>query len=73
MTGMGETETMDIETENMGMDYGLLAGANYMLTSKFGIRASYYLGQANVMEGDDVDDDSNIKNNTISFSALIKF
>ena len=66
----GNDETEDIDFDELGIDAGLLVGANYMLNEKFGIRASYYLGLTDVVK--DLDDDANYKNNTISLSAFMK-
>ena len=66
----GNTETEDIDSDDIGVDVGLLVGASFMLNEKFGIRASYYLGLTDVAK--DLDEDFNFKNNTISLSALMK-
>jgi len=50
----GESETEDIDADDINLDYGILGGAHIALNEKIGIRGSYYFGLANI---DDVDDD----------------
>ena len=50
----GESETEDIDADDINIDYGILCGVYIGLNEKIGIRGSYYLGLANI---DDVDDD----------------
>ena len=67
----GEDETEDIDADELNFDAGLLLGANFMINDQFGLRASYYMGLTDV--ADEIDDDANYKNNTLSFSVLMNF
>ena len=49
-----ESDTEDIDADEINLDYGILGGAQISLNDKIGIRGSYYFGLANI---DDVDDD----------------
>ena len=63
-----EDESIDLESDDFGLDYGLLLGVDYMLNTNMGIRASYYLGLADVLK--DADSDLNLKNRGIGISLL---
>ena len=63
-----EDESIDLESDDFGLDYGLLLGVDYMLNTNMGIRASYYLGLADVIK--DADSDLNLKNRGIGISLL---
>jgi len=70
LSGSGEVEgeSYDLESDDIGLDYGLLLGVDYMLNTNMGIRASYYLGLADVVK--DADSDLNFKNRGIGISLL---
>jgi len=57
-----------ISADNFNFDFGVLAGIEAMLTPKFGLRASYYYGFANVIKGAYY----NYKNRGISICLLTK-
>ena len=66
----GNSESEDLEGEDFELDYGLLLGVDYMLNTNMGVRASYYLGLADVVK--DLDSDSNFTNTGIGISLLFK-
>ena len=66
----GESESEDLEGEDFALDYGLLLGVDYSINANMGVRASYYLGLADV--ADDLDSDFNYKNTGIGISILYK-
>ena len=72
LSGSGEVEgeSYDFESDDIGLDYGLLLGVDYMFDTNMGIRASYYLGLADVVK--DLDSDSNFTNTGIGISLLFK-
>ena len=65
-----ESESEDLEGEDFALDYGLLLGVDFSLNVNMGVRASYYLGLADVVE--DLDSDFNYKNTGIGISILYK-
>lgn len=67
-----EGETEDIESGDTAMDYGLLLGADYMFMPNIGVRASYYLGLADVDASDEATSETNWKNRSIGISLLYK-
>ena len=66
----GESESEDLEGEDFALDYGLLLGVDYSINASLGVRASYYLGLADV--GKEGDSDENFKNTGIGISLLYK-
>ena len=68
MSFAGESESEDLKGEDFELDYGLLLGVDYMINTNMGIRASYYLGLADVVK--DNDSDLNFKNRGIGISLL---
>jgi hypothetical protein len=66
----GNSESEDLEGEDFELDYGLLLGVDYMLNTNMGVRASYYLGLADVVK--DLDSDFNYTNTGIGISLLFK-
>jgi len=66
----GESESEDLKGEDFALDYGLLLGVDYSINANMGVRASYYLGLADVVE--DVDSDFNYKHSGIGVSLLYK-
>jgi opacity protein-like surface antigen len=62
----GDSETLN--SDDFALDYGLLIGLDYMINTKMGVRASYYLGLADVIK--DVDSDFNFKNTGIGLALL---
>ena len=70
LSGSGEVEgeSYDFDSDDIGFDYGLLLGVDYMFDTNMGIRASYYLGLADVIK--DADSDLNLKNRGIGISLL---
>ena len=66
----GESESEDLKGEDFALDYGLLLGVDYSINANMGVRASYYLGLADVAE--DVDSDFNYNNTGIGVSLLYK-
>jgi len=66
----GNSESEDLEGEDFELDYGLLLGVDYMLNTNMGVRASYYLGLADVVK--DLDSDFNFTNTGIGISLLFK-
>ena len=67
-----DDESEDIESGDLALDYGLLLGADYMITPAIGVRVSYYLGLADVAKGDDITSDDNWKNRSIGINLLYK-
>ena len=65
-----QSDEIDMEPKEFGLDAGLLFGIDYMLNHKFGLRASYYKGFTNVR--DTLKNSVNFKNNTLNFSAIVK-
>ena len=63
-----EGESYDFDSDDIGLDYGLLLGVDFTLNTNMGIRASYYLGLADVAK--DVDSELNFKNRGIGISLL---
>ena len=70
ITFLGESESEDLEADNFALDYGLLLGVDYMVNANIGVRASYYLGLADVAK--DVESDLNFKNTGIGIALLYK-
>ena len=70
MESGGESMTYDLEGEDFAIDLGLLFGADYMFNTNIGIRASYYLGLADVADG--VESNYNFKNRGIAINLLYK-
>jgi hypothetical protein len=66
----GESDSEDLKGEDFALDYGLLLGIDYSINANMGVRASYYLGLADVAE--DLDSDFNYKNTGIGISILYK-
>ena len=64
-----DTETIDADEFNF--DYGIIFGTQYWLTEKVGLRASYYLGLADVFA--EFEESGNVKNSTVSFSLIFGF
>ena len=66
----GDSDSEKIDGDALALDYGLLLGADIMLNANMGIRASYYLGLADVSK--DADSDLNFKNRGLTISILYK-
>jgi len=66
----GESESEDLKGEDFALNYGLLLGIDFSINANMGVRASYYLGLADVVE--DLDSDFNYKNTGIGISLLYK-
>jgi hypothetical protein len=66
----GETNTEDIESEDISLDYGAIGGVYFWLNQNLGLRASYYYGLANI---DDDDDDMTGKHNGIQILLAYNF
>jgi len=65
-----DSETYDLKAEDFTLDIGLLFGADFMLNSNVGARASYFIGLSDVIDG--VVADNNFKNRGIGFCLLYK-
>lgn len=59
----------EIYAGQFNLDAGLTFGMDYIINSKFGVRAMYYFGLTNTRI--DIQDDFNYKNRTLSISLLI--
>lgn len=67
---LGESDSEKIDGDALALDYGLLLGVDFMLNANMGIRASYYLGLADVAK--DITSDINYKNRGIGINILYK-
>ena len=65
-----ESESEDLKGKDFALDYGLLLGVDYSINANMGVRASYYLGLADVVE--DVVSDLNYKHTGIGVLLLYK-
>ena len=65
-----QSDTIDMEPKEFGLDGGLQFGIDYMLNHRLGLRASYYMGMTDVR--DTLSNSLNFKNNTLNLSAIIK-
>ena len=64
-------ESVDIDAEDMDLEYGLFLGGDYMINKKIGVRASYFKGLSELnFEESTYEELTTIKNNTMSVSLL---
>ena len=66
-----DNESVDIDAEDMDLEYGLFLGGDYMINKKIGVRASYFKGLSELnFEESTYEELTTIKNNTMSVSLL---
>ena len=65
-----QSDDLNLNAKDFDFDFGMHIGADYMLSNKFGFRASYYLGMIDVKKT--LIDSLNYKNNTFNISAIYK-
>ena len=65
-------ESVDIDAEDMDLEYGLFLGGDYMINKKIGVRASYFKGlsELNFEESTSYEEKTTTKNNTMSVSLI---
>ncbi|MCF7885106.1 MAG: PorT family protein [Candidatus Marinimicrobia bacterium] len=51
----GESNSEEIDAENINIDYGAVAGAYLWLSKRIGLRGSYYYGLSDIDDVEDVD------------------
>ena len=67
-----DNESVDIDAEDMDLEYGLFLGGDYMINKKIGVRASYFKGlsELNFEESTSYEEKTTTKNNTMSVSLI---
>jgi len=68
----GSTQTFNLEAEDYALNFGLLFGADFMLNSNIGARASYFIGLSNVVGVAGYPSEYNYKNRGIGLCLLYK-
>ena len=66
------SETYNLEAEDYALNFGLVFGADFMLNSNVGARASYFIGLSNVIGAAGFPSDYNYKNRGIGLCLLYK-
>ncbi len=67
----GESETEEIDEEDINIDYGVLAGVNLWISKTLGIRGAYYYGLNDIF--DEEEDDYNGKHHGLELQLSLSF